>query len=325
MKNKIKITSVIMAVLILLCSCSKSDTTLSGEKYMLVTGKSGGTYNSLGIGMANIWDKYLESSTNVISTTGSVQNIEMLIKGDADFGFVQSDILYYAQNGKEMYEEDKQKGLSVVANLYTEAVQVIVNAGTDIQTISDLLGKTVAVGKYGTATEAAARQVLEAYGITYDLITVKYQTFSEACDSLASGGVDAIFAVSSLPSSNISIYAETHSIRFLPIATSGSGSKLKRSCPFFSDGVIKSEVYGTENSVATVCIDVMLICRSDLSSDSVYSVVSSLFNNLDELSAAHNKGAEINTDTAKTTKIGSIHAGAKKYYDSLSAVADDDE
>lgn len=319
MKNFVKMISVLMAAIILLCSCSKKEEALSAGKYMLVTGKSGGAYNSLGISMAEIWDKYLGSSTNVISTTGSVQNIEMLVKGDADFGFVQSDILYYAQNGKEMYEEDKQKGLSVAANLYSEAVQIIVNAGTDIQTVSDLLGKTVAVGKYGTATEAAARQILEAYGITYDLITVKYQTFSEASDSLANGGVDAIFAVSALPSSNIHIYAETHSIRFLPVSTSGSGSKLRKSCPFFTDGVIKSEVYGTENSVSTVCIDVMLICRSDLSSDSVYGVISSLFNNLDELSAAHSKGAEINTGVAKATKVGSLHAGAKKYYDGLSA------
>ena len=319
MKNFVKMISVLMAAIILLCSCSKKEEALSAGKYMLVTGKSGGAYNSLGISMAGIWDKYLGSSTNVISTTGSVQNIEMLVKGDADFGFVQSDILYYAQNGKEMYEENKQKGLSVAAHLYSEAVQIIVNAGTDIQTVSDLLGKTVAVGKYGTATEATARQILEAYGITYDLITVKYQTFSEASDSLANGGVDAIFAVSALPSSNIHIYAETHSIRFLPVSTSGSGSKLRKSCPFFTDGVIKSEVYGTENSVSTVCIDVMLICRSDLSSDSVYGVISSLFNNLDELSAAHSKGAEINTGVAKATKVGSLHAGAKKYYDGLSA------
>lgn len=319
MKKSVKIIAVLMAVLMLMCACSKKEASASGEKYMFVTGKSGGAYNSLGISMAGVWDKYLGSSTNVISTTGSIQNIEMLIKGDADFGFVQSDILYYAQNGKEMYEENKQRGLSVLATLYSEAVQVIVNAGTDIQTVSDLLGKTVAVGKYGTATEAAARQILEAYGITYDLITVKYQTFSEASEGLANGSIDAIFAVSALPSSNISIYAETHSIRFLPVSTSGNGSKLRRSCPFFTDGVIKSEVYGTENSVSTVCIDVLLICRSNLSSDAVYGVVSSLFNNLNELSAAHSKGAEINADTAKATKVGSLHAGAKKYYNEVAA------
>ena len=83
--------------------------------------------------------------------------------------------------------------------------------------------------------------------------------------------------------------------------------------------MIKSEVYGTENSVSTVCIDVLLICRSNLSSDAVYGVVSSLFNNLDELSAAHSKGAEINADTAKATKVGSLHAGAKKYYNEIAA------
>ena len=83
--------------------------------------------------------------------------------------------------------------------------------------------------------------------------------------------------------------------------------------------MIKSDVYGTENSVSTVCIDVMLICRSDLSSDAVYGVVSSLFGNLDELSAAHSKGAEINADTAKATKVGSMHGGAKKYYDGIAA------
>ena len=100
MKRTVKIISVLMAATILLCSCSKSDTDAVGKEYMLVTGKSGGAYNSLGISMAGVWDKYLGSNTNVISTTGSIQNIEMLIKGDADFGFVQSDILYYAQNGK---------------------------------------------------------------------------------------------------------------------------------------------------------------------------------------------------------------------------------
>ena len=83
--------------------------------------------------------------------------------------------------------------------------------------------------------------------------------------------------------------------------------------------MIKSEVYGTENSVSTVCIDVLLICRSNLSSDAVYGVVSSLFNNLNELSAAHSKGAEINADTAKATKVGSLHAGAKKYYNEFAA------
>lgn len=312
--KKLRFSALLLSLLLLLCSCSNSSADTSGGEYIFVTGKSGGTYNSLGTSMAAIWDKYGGSKTTVISTSGSFYNIDMLTRGDAGIALVQSDILYYALNGKEMYENNKKSGLSVVANLYTEAVQVVVNADSEIQNINDLAGKTVAVGKHGTATESAARQILESFGITYDMITVKYQTFSEASAGLSSGTVDAVFAVSAMPSSNIHEYAETREIRFLPVPAS---TKLKRACPFFSDGIILSETYGTENSVSTVCIDVLLICRSDLSAASVSGLVSSLFGNLDELASGHVLGSVINADTASATRVGNMHPAAAKYYSDL--------
>ena len=223
----IKTIALILAFMLLLCSCSGGKTeTVTGGSYMLATGKAGGTYYSLAPPPPSVWDKYSQSTTNVTTTSGSVQNIEMLLKENADFAFVQNDILHYALEGKEMYEENPQRGLSVVANLYTEHAQFVVNASSGIQTIPELAGKTVAVGKYGTATEAAARQILEAYGITYDMITVKYQTFSEAMDGLHSGSIQAAFAVSSLPSANILEYSQTHEIRFLPISLRMSSFKV---------------------------------------------------------------------------------------------------
>jgi len=186
--KKIKFLAFALVLLLLMCSCSsKSTAPAGGGEYVFVTGKSGGTYSTLGTSMAAIWDKYGKNKTTVLSTSGSFDNIDMITKGDADIGFVQSDILYYALNGKEMYEDNKKSGLSVIANLYTESVQIVINAESEIQTVNDLVGKVVAVGKYGTATEAAARQILESYGITYDMITVKYQSFSEASNGLASG------------------------------------------------------------------------------------------------------------------------------------------
>lgn len=313
--KRIKILSLLLAIVLIMCSCSNSSNAATGGSYMLATGKAGGTYYSLGTCLASIWDKHSQSTTNITTTSGSVQNIEMLLKGNADFAFVQNDILYYALKGKEMYEENPQKGISVVANLYSEYAQFVVNASSDIKTIPELVGKTVAVGKYGTATEAAARQILEAYGITYDMITVKYQTFSEAMNGLNSGSIQAAFAVSSLPSANILEYSQTHEIRFLPISLTQS-STFKRNCPFFSDGVILNEVYGTDNSVSTVCIDVLLICRSNMPSADVLAVTQSLFNNTDEIIAGHAKGDEINVVTASETLVGNFHSGARQYFDS---------
>ncbi len=313
--KKIKIIAAVIAVMLVMCSCSGTSDAATGGTYMLATGKASGTYYSLGTCLASIWDKHSQSTTNITTTTGSIQNIEMLLKENADFAFVQNDILYYALQGKEMYEENPQKGISVVANLYSEYAQFVVNASSDITTIHDLAGKTVAVGKYGTATEAAARQILEAYGITYDMITVKYQTFSEAMDGLNSGSIQAAFAVSSLPSANILEYSQTHEIRFLPISLTQSSS-FKKSCPFFSDGMILNDVYGTENTVSTVCIDVLLICRSNMPSSDVLAVTQALFDNTDEIIAGHAKGDEINIVTAFESSVGSFHSGAKQYYDS---------
>ncbi len=312
--KKTKMLAVLMAVMLVLCSCSKAPEAATGGKYMLATGKAGGTYYSLGTCLASVWDKYSQSTTNITTTSGSIQNIEMLLKENADFAFVQNDILHYALEGKEMYEENAQRGISVVANLYSEHAQFVVNASSDIKTIPELAGKTVAVGKYGTATEAAARQILEAYGITYDMITVKYQTFSEAMDGLNSGNIQAAFAVSSLPSANILEYAQTHEIRFLPISLTQS-TAFKRNCPFFRDGMILNEVYGTENSVSTVCIDVLLICRNNMPSADVLAITSALFNNTDEITAGHAKGQDINAVTAAETLVGSIHSGARQYFD----------
>lgn len=311
----IKTIAFILAFLLLLCSCSGGKAeTVTGGNYMLATGKAGGTYYSFGTCLASVWDKYTQSSTNIATTSGSVQNIEMLLKENADLAFVQNDILYYALEGKEMYEENPQKGLSVVANLYSEYAQFVVNASSEITTIPDLAGKTVAVGKYGTATEAAARQILEAYGVTYDMITVKYQTFSEAMDGLHSGSIQAAFAVSSLPSANILEYSQTHEIRFLPVSLTQSAA-FKRSCPFFRDGMILNEVYGTSNSVSTVCIDVLLICRNNMPAANVFSITKALFDNTDEVAAGHAKGEDINPVTAAETLVGSIHSGAKQYFE----------
>ena len=60
-----------------------------------------------------------------------------------------------------------------------------------IKNIKDLKGKRVAVGAAGSGAEANARQILEAYGITYNDIEVQYLSFAEGASALKDGNVDA--------------------------------------------------------------------------------------------------------------------------------------
>lgn len=307
-----KTFALLLAAFLLFCGCSKPQN--PGKQYRFATGGASGTYYTLGNYMAAIWDKYAGCKTEVLATTGSVENLGMLAKGEVDFAIVQNDILYDALNGKEMFAENKQKGVSVAAALYSKTVQIVVPAESEVTSVGGLAGKIVAVGESGTATEAAARAILEAHGISYDDITVKYQNFSDASESMAKGAADAAFVVSALPSAGVLEYIKTHDVRLLSM-TSVASAKLIEQYPFFSYATVTADVYGTDISCATLSVEALLVCRSDLPADEVEAMLSALFENLDELASAHVKGAEVNAETAYSSKVGAYHGGAKRYFE----------
>ena len=70
--------------------------------------------------------------------------------GDAQLGFVQTDVGAYAYNGTRLFEETgKVDNFSTVANLYVEQVQ-IVTLDESIKSVADLKGKNVSVGAAGS-------------------------------------------------------------------------------------------------------------------------------------------------------------------------------
>ena len=72
-------------------------------------------------------------------TSGSVKNLEMLRSGEVDAAFLQSGI------GKP----DEKDEMYSLGSLYFEPLWVFHRAGTRIDLLSDLKGRTVAIGGVG--------------------------------------------------------------------------------------------------------------------------------------------------------------------------------
>ena len=73
-----------------------------------------------------------------LSGNGSQANVQALQDDDADIAFCQSDVLAYAYDGTNIFEEGRRvQGLSIVADLYQEQVQ-IVTCDPSIKTVADL-------------------------------------------------------------------------------------------------------------------------------------------------------------------------------------------
>ena len=64
----------------------------------------------------------------------------------------------------------------------------------------------------------------------------------------------------------------------------------------------------------TVAIGAVVLARDDISEDEIYTFVSTIFENLETITAAHAKGAELSLEYASSVTAVPYHAGAAKYF-----------
>ncbi|ABR50771.1 TRAP transporter solute receptor, TAXI family [Alkaliphilus metalliredigens QYMF] len=326
--KKSKFIYVLLACLLLVSAfavgCSTDTGTGGGEeatpsRLAIATGGTTGTYYPLGGAFANIINENVDNvSANAESTGASVENVNLLNAGDVDFAMVQNDISYYAFNGAEMFDEhDPLTNLQGLATLYPEIIQIVADGSAGINSVEDLKGKRVAVGAPGSGTEANARQILAAYGLTYDDIQADFLSFGEAADNLKDGHVQAAFVTAGTPTAAITDLSTTHNINLVPVP-SDMAQALIAEYPFYAEVVIPAGTYRNQDTdVNAVAVMAMLAVRADLSEDLVYDITKSLFENLDSLSAAHARGGDVTLDTALEGMSLEVHPGAQRYFDEV--------
>ena len=95
------------------------------------------------------------------ATRGSVVNVRHIGAGRIESALVQADVAYFAYRGVGAFAGKKAvPGLRAIANLYPEAVHVIVRERSSIRSIKDLAGKRVSLDLKGSGTRTTALLVL---------------------------------------------------------------------------------------------------------------------------------------------------------------------
>ena len=294
-----------------------AEPTKEGEKIFvtIATGGTAGTYFPLGGAFAEIWSNNISGVNSTAQTTGaSVANVNLLRNGEVEVIFVQNDIAFYAANGTEMFSDTKYEDIKGLATLYPETIQIITLEGKKIETLADLKGKKVAVGAAGSGTEANARQILEAAGITYDDISVQYLSFSEAANNLKDGNVDAAFVTAGFPTAAVQDIAAQRNVKILDV-DDALADKLIEKYPIYVKTVIPADTYnGMTEDVNAVAVMSMLAVSSDLDEDTVYNLLKTMYENPDRLKVAHPLGALIKAETGQDGMSIDLHPGAIKHF-----------
>ena len=250
------------------------------------------------------------------STRGSVENVMGIADGTLESGLSQADISYWAYNGKGAFAQTGPiKKLRAVANLFPEAVHVVVRRNAGISSLADLRGKRVSLDREGSGTRVDALLILKAFGLAPGDFKAEALSAGEAADRLRAGELDAFVMVVGTPANALVGLAEDSLITLLPIA-GPEAEELREKYPFFHEDRIESGTYFNVPSVATLSVGAQWLVSADLSEELVFGITRALWhdNTRRLLDNGHPKGKAIQRVSALNGLVVPLHPGARRYY-----------
>ena len=280
----------------------------------LGTGGTTGTYYALGAEIASMWMKNIaDLNVTVQPTDASKDNIVFVNDGQIEVATVQNDSAYYAYQG-ELYSDSTEvfDGFYAIGSLYPEAVQLMVDANSDITEISQLAGANVGVGAPGSGTLINAEQILEAAGVSMDDISSQYLNFAETATAFQDLQIDAGFMTSGIPNASIIEAANKRPVRILTLSDD-EWDTLTTNYAFYAPATIPGGTYaGMDEDVVVPAITALLIVSKDADEELVYQMTKTLFECNDQI--GHAKGAELSVETAVQGVPVPFHPGAARYF-----------
>lgn len=312
------VLALVMALSLVACGSAPADggegNTPAPAKLRFVTGGESGTYYAFGSVIAQHATNNAGVDVVGLVGNGSQSNVMELLDGNAELAFCQSDVMAYAYEGTNLFEEvGAIDCFSTVAALYMEQVQ-IVTLDPEIKTVADLAGKKVSIGAAGSGVYFNAIDILGVYGLTEADIVPTYQGFGDSANALKDGQIDAAFVVAGAPTTAITDLATTKDVHLVALDDEHV-AKLLETSPYYAKNVISADTYtGLDGDVTTVAVGAVVLAANTVSEDAVYALCADIFDNAADLVTSHAKYGELSLEYGASIASVPYHPGAAKYF-----------
>ncbi|BBI76266.1 C4-dicarboxylate ABC transporter substrate-binding protein [Vreelandella aquamarina] len=292
----------------------------SAQQLSIATGGTGGVYYPIGGGFAEMINNHIDGAQATAEVTGaSVENMGLIMRGDADLALVLADTAYQAYTGTGDFDGRQIENTRALASVYPNAVQLVTLAESDIQSIADLAGKRVSVGAPGSGTELNARALLEANGVSYEDFTPQRLNFNETADAIRDGDIDAGFWSVGPPTSSILNLAATRDIRLIGLSDEEIANAQEEEAVFAPYELAAGMYDGMDEAVQTIGIPNVLVVNSDMDEELAYQLTQLLFENTDELIAVHPAANDTTVEFTMNSTPVPLHPGALRYFEEVGA------
>lgn len=310
-----KMTQLLRQLLLATTLIAGSAASYSAEFINVLTGGTSGVYYPLGVALSQIYGKAMPAAKiSVQATKASAENLNLLQAGRGEIAFTLGDALSDAWKGdEEAGFKTPLKKLRGVAGIYPNYIQIIASADSGIKTLADLKGKRISVGAPKSGTELNARAVFKAAGLTYkDFSKVEYLPFGESVELMKNRQLDATLQSAGLGVASLRDLATAVKIVVIPVP---ADVVAKVGDAAYQPGVIPAKTYeGQTADVPTAAVQNFLVTHEGVPAETVYQMTKSMFENLDQLTAAHAAAKAVQKGNAAKNMPVPLHPGAEKYY-----------
>lgn len=260
--------------------------------------------------------------TPVPSPRGSVENIETIVEGEREFGLTMANVALMAKNGNGLFKKPVS-GINGWFAAHHGYWYVIARTGKQINSISDLKGKRVAIGNPGDGDEALNKEIFAHLGLKWTDFKPEYSGFSGARDLIRQNQVDAIAYVAAprLPSLNELLVSKK--LKFIEISDKDIEG-LTTALPYIVVRKMPQSDFPTlelsRPEVNIVSINHIVICSAKLSKEAMYKFTKAIFENMGAIQAVRTSFQVITPENAVKGMPIPFHPGALQYYKEMGLI-----
>ncbi len=282
------------------------------QQLKLMSGPQGGSWYPLAGAIANIGDK-AGMKVQVLPGAG-IANVKAVQLGKADIAFANSISTVDGVAGRAPFDA-KATNVCNVATLYPQYFQVVASADSNINSIGDLKGKSVAMQPKGNTAEFISQQALEVYGLKYDdLSRTSFVSYTDAVSLMKDNNAQVFTLGTGIPASAIMDLASARDIKLIGIPED-KFQAMRKLNPGYTKLTIPAGSYPKQTKdVQTIGYATHVIARCDLDEATVYKVLKGMVDNKADLIAI-TKAMGDTTPKMMAEDIGvPMHKGAMRYY-----------
>ncbi|MEL6230462.1 MAG: TAXI family TRAP transporter solute-binding subunit [Cyanobacteria bacterium J06627_3] len=270
----------------------------------LATGGPTGEYYAFGQAIAQVVEaNEPKIRVEVVESPGSNQNMDDIHSHNVDLALVQNDT-------------PVQPNVRAIAQLYPEMFHLIAAKDANINTLTDLRGKLLALMPEGSGSYNLFWPLSQHYGLTQNDFQSRPMPATDAHVALQAGSVDALFRIIGLGNSSVTELLATNRFKLVPIDQIGA---LQLTQPYLKSTVIPKGSYDGGSPIPSkdlpvVAVSALLIANVDVNADVVKAITRILYEHRNELIRVNPRTANIQSPDVSQNLGFPLHEGARAYY-----------